>query len=151
MTFDVVTIDGPSGSGKGTAAYRLASTLGFHLLDSGAIYRLAALKSIKDSVNLNDETAVLECIKSINISFELGEELAIPLLDSVDVSKEIRTEKTGDAASIIAQYPDVRAELLQCQRVIFCKLRDWSRMAVIWVRLFLLKPGLSFFCLHRSK
>ncbi len=115
----VITIDGPSGSGKGSLALQLARKLGFHLLDSGAIYRLAALKALDQGVDLNDEAAVLGAIKDMDIRFQPGEELTIPFLDGKDVSDQIRNEQTASAASIIAAYPTVRAQLLDIQRAFF--------------------------------
>lgn len=115
----VITIDGPSGSGKGSLALRIAKKLGFHLLDSGAIYRLAALKASRMQVDLNDEEAVLKALQDFDIRFENGEELSIPYLDNEDVSSEIRLEKSGDAASIVARHAGVRARLLECQRQFF--------------------------------
>ena len=115
----VITIDGPGGSGKGSLALRIAGKLGFHLLDSGAIYRLAALKALRENVDLSDENAVLGALHAFNIHFESGEELCIPFLDGEDVSGQIRLETTGDAASIIAVYAGVRARLLERQQQCF--------------------------------
>lgn len=115
----VITIDGPSGSGKGSLALRLAKNLGFHLLDSGAIYRLAALKAIKSGVDINQESEVLEALQDFQIHFENGEELTIPFLDGEDVAAQIRLESTGDAASVVAQYASVRTRLLDRQRAFF--------------------------------
>ena len=115
----VVTIDGPSGSGKGTLAVQLAKQLGFHVLDSGAIYRLAALQALNDKVDLENESKVLESIKKMIIRFETGDELSIPFLDGVDVSQQIRDEKTASAASVVAAYPSVRQQLLDKQRDFF--------------------------------
>jgi cytidylate kinase len=115
----VITIDGPSGSGKGSLALQVAQKLGFHLLDSGAIYRLAALKALNEGVDLQDESAVFAAIKNMDIRFEPGAELTIPFLDGVDVSDKIRSEQTASAASIIAAYPSVRAQLLDVQRNFF--------------------------------
>ena len=112
----VITIDGPSGSGKGTLALKLANSMGFHVLDSGAIYRLAALKALNESVDLEDEQQVLSVIKNLQIYFEAGEDLTIPFLDGIDVSQQIRDEKIASAASIIAAYPSIRDHLLQVQR-----------------------------------
>ncbi len=115
----VITIDGPSGSGKGSLALLVARHLGFHLLDSGAIYRLAALQALHRNVDLNNEEAVVEALQGLNIHFEAGEELSIPYLDNEDVSSQVRLESTGDAASVIAQYPKVRAFLLGHQQQCF--------------------------------
>lgn len=115
----IVTIDGPSGSGKGTLALRVAKILGFHLLDSGAIYRLAALKALKMGVDLKQEGRVIEALQDLDIGFEIGEELSVPFLDGQDVSSEIRQESAGDAASIIARYTGVRKRLLDIQQHCF--------------------------------
>ena len=115
----VVAIDGPSGSGKGSLALRIARHLGFHLLDSGAIYRLAALSALRMGVDLEDENAVTGLLSSLDIHFEEGDELTIPFLDGEDVSAQIRLENTGEAASVIAQFGSVRALLLERQRAFF--------------------------------
>jgi cytidylate kinase len=115
----VVAIDGPGGSGKGSLALRVAKNLGFHLLDSGAIYRLAALKSLHQGVDLELEDEVVNALQNLDIRFELGEELTIPFLEGEDVSAEIRQESTADAASIIARYAQVRKLLLGWQQRCF--------------------------------
>lgn len=115
----VVTIDGPSGSGKGTLALRVAEDLGFHILDSGAIYRLTALKGLKSGIDLNDEDAVLDSVSSMDIHFESGDDLTIPFLDGEQVADRIRTEQAGSAASVVAAHPRVREQLLQVQRDFF--------------------------------
>lgn len=112
----VIAIDGPSGSGKGTLALRVARELGFHILDSGAIYRLAALKAMNESADLDDEQQVVDAIKGMHIHFRAGDELTIPFLDGEDVSAQIRDEKTASAASRVAAFPAVRAHLLDVQR-----------------------------------
>jgi cytidylate kinase len=112
----VVTIDGPGGSGKGSLAQHVARELGFHLLDSGAIYRLLALKALRSGVDLDDEDALFNLLGDFNIRFEAGDELSIPYLDDEDVSAELRQEKTGDAASRVARHPRVREGLLEVQR-----------------------------------
>lgn len=112
----VITIDGPSGSGKGSLALSLARKLGFHLLDSGAIYRLVALKALQLSADLTQESSILDAIDALDIRFEMGEQLNIPLLDGVDVSIRIRQQAVSDAASVIAQYLKVRQRLLVLQR-----------------------------------
>jgi cytidylate kinase len=115
----IVTIDGPSGSGKGSLALRVAKNLGFQLLDSGAIYRLAALKSLQVGINLEQEDKVVGALQGLDIRFEVGEDLGIPFLDGQDVSSEIRQESTGEAASIIARYTGVRKHLLGWQQACF--------------------------------
>lgn len=112
----IVAIDGPSGSGKGSLALRVAKYLGFHLLDSGAVYRLAALKSLQLGVDLEQEDEVVAALQYFDIRFETGEDFAIPFLDEQDVSSEIRQESTGDAASIIARFSTVRKLLLGWQQ-----------------------------------
>ena len=115
----VVAIDGPSGSGKGSLAINVARELGFHLLDSGAIYRLLALKALQQGVDLDDETDLLALLENFDIRFEFGDELAVPYLDGVDVSAELRREATGDAASRVARHAAVRRGLLDLQRGFF--------------------------------
>jgi cytidylate kinase len=115
----IVTIDGPSGSGKGSLALQVAKYLGFHLLDSGAIYRLAALKSLQLGVDLKQEDKVIAALQDLDIRFDVGEDLSIPFLDGQDVSNQIRQEPTGDAASVIACYAGVRKYLLDWQRNCF--------------------------------
>jgi len=115
----VITIDGASGSGKGSLALQIARKLGFHLLDSGAIYRLAALSALRQEVDLGEEANVLAAIQDMDIRFEPGEELSIPFLDNEDVSAQIRQESTGSAASVIAAYAGVRRQLMDLQRACF--------------------------------
>lgn len=112
----VITIDGPSGSGKGSLARNIARELGFHLLDSGAIYRLLALKGLRNGVDLDDEAAVLAELDDFNIRFEAGEALSIPYLDDENVADELRRESCGDAASRVARHKKVRKRLLALQR-----------------------------------
>ena len=112
----VVTIDGPGGSGKGSLALHVAKTLGFHLLDSGAIYRLLALKATRMGVDLDDEDALLALLDDFDIRFETGDELSVAFLDNEDVSTELRSETAGDAASRVARHGRVRAGLLGVQQ-----------------------------------
>ena len=115
----VVAIDGPSGSGKGSLARNIARELGFHLLDSGAIYRLVALKALRQGVDLDDEEAVLAELDAFDIRFEAGEELSVPYLDGENVADELRQESSGEAASRVARHPRVREHLLALQRSFF--------------------------------
>ena len=114
----VLTIDGPSGSGKGSICQLVAKKLGWHLLDSGALYRLTALAASRKGIDLQDESAVAECASALDIEFKasnFGEPVKV-MLQGEDVSKELRTETCGNNASIVAALPQVRAALLQRQR-----------------------------------
>jgi len=115
----VVAIDGPGGSGKGSLAVNVAHALDFHLLDSGAIYRLLALKAMQQGVDLEQESEVLTVLDDFNIRFEAGEELSIPYLDNQDVADVLRQEATGEAASKVARHGEVRQHLLALQRSFF--------------------------------
>lgn len=112
MTPPVIAIDGPTASGKGTVAGRVAATLGWHYLDSGAIYRLLALAAHTHGVALDDEAGLAALGLALDAAFE-GEQV---LLDGNDVSLDIRREATGNAASRLAVLPDVRAALLARQQ-----------------------------------
>ena len=108
----VITIDGPSASGKGTVAERVAVALGFHFLDSGALYRLTALSAMKHGVALDDEARVAELAEKLPASFHDG---AVWLVDE-DVTEAIRAETVGEGASKVAALPAVRTALLDRQR-----------------------------------
>ncbi|MFK7887257.1 MAG: (d)CMP kinase [Gammaproteobacteria bacterium] len=112
----VLALDGPSGAGKGTVARRVADHLGWHLLDSGALYRLTALGAKRAGVALDDVEGLLGVIERSEIEFEStadGDELV--LLDGATVTDEIRTEQAGDAASTVASIPAVREALVAKQ------------------------------------
>lgn len=108
----VITIDGPSASGKGTIAQRVAKKLGFHYLDSGALYRLIALKALQSHANIEDQTLLAHFARNLNASFE-DETVS---LDGRMVTNEIRSEQCGILASQIAAYPPVREALTERQR-----------------------------------
>ena len=112
MNVPVITIDGPSASGKGTVAERVAATLGFHFLDSGALYRLTALSAIKRGVALDDEAGVAALAAALPATFHDG----AVWLEQEDVTDAIRAETVGDGASKVAALPAVRAALLDRQR-----------------------------------
>ncbi|MCS4505040.1 Cytidylate kinase [wastewater metagenome] len=112
----VIALDGPGGSGKGTIARRLAHSLGWHLLDSGAIYRVLAHAVVRDGVDPADEAAVVDLARRIHIRFASGETDSSVFVDGEDVTAAIRTEDCGDTASRIAALPAVREALLQRQR-----------------------------------
>ncbi|SER39070.1 3-phosphoshikimate 1-carboxyvinyltransferase/cytidylate kinase [Nitrosomonas sp. Nm51] len=108
----VVAIDGPSASGKGTVAQLVAKTLGFHYLDSGALYRLVALKALQTGVRPADEIKLVEIALNLDAVFK-GEEI---YLDNTRVTEKIRTEECGKMASQLASYPRVREALIVRQR-----------------------------------
>ena len=112
----VIAIDGPSASGKGTVAQRVAKTLGYHFLDSGALYRLTALAAMRGGVALDDEAAVARFAASLPAEFE-GERV---LLGGDDVTVAIRAEDVGVGASKVAAMPAVRVALLERQRAFRC-------------------------------
>ncbi len=107
----VITIDGPTASGKGTVASRVAETLGFAFLDSGALYRLTALSALEGGMSLSDEPSLAAMAKGLDVRFE-GERI---LLAGREVQNAIRQEAVGNAASKIAALPDVRAALVELQ------------------------------------
>ena len=107
----VITIDGPTASGKGTVASRVAAALGFALLDSGALYRLTALSALEDGIALDDEATLATLATGLDIRFE-GERI---LLSGREVSSAIRAEAVGVAASKIATLPAVRRALVELQ------------------------------------
>jgi cytidylate kinase len=114
----VITVDGPGGSGKGTVTQMLAKKLGWHLLDSGALYRLTALAAIRQGVALDDESKLVSVAVSLDVAFEPtppGEPVKV-LLAGDDVTAQIRTESCGDNASKVAVIQPVRNALLQRQR-----------------------------------
>jgi cytidylate kinase len=113
----VITIDGPSGSGKGTVARRVADALGYHLLDSGALYRLTAVSAEKSGISLDDGNAVADIARGLDIRFDSNEDGSERIwLAGEDVTLEVRKESTGAGASIVAAIPVVRAALLERQR-----------------------------------
>ena len=119
MTDDVpvIAIDGPSGSGKGTIARRVAAALDYHLLDSGALYRLTAIAAEKNFVALDDAPGLAEIARSLKIEFDSNEDGSERiLLADTDVTLEVRKESTGAGASAVALIPEVRAALLERQR-----------------------------------
>jgi len=107
----VITIDGPTASGKGTVAHKVADRLGFHLLDSGALYRLTALCALRRGTSLNDEHALAKVAEHLNIRFNGGH----IYLGTEEVSNAIRAEDVGNTASKIAALPGVRQALYGLQ------------------------------------
>jgi len=107
----VIAIDGPTASGKGTVAHKVADRLGFHYLDSGALYRLTALMAIRRGTELNDEHALAKLAEHLPASFVGGE----ILLANEHVTHAIRAEEVGNMASKIAALPTVRQALFALQ------------------------------------
>lgn len=108
----VIAIDGPSASGKGTVAQRVAAALGFHYLDSGALYRLTALAAQHQGIAWGDETSVARVAAELDVVFD-GERI---ILAGMDASDAIRTEEMGYGASKVAVLPAVRVALLARQQ-----------------------------------
>lgn len=108
----VITIDGPTASGKGTVSTRVAQALGWHVLDSGAIYRLTALACVQQDVETGDVDAVAKVAQHLDASFDAGN----VYLSGKNVTEAIRDEQIGLLASKVAAYESVRAALLQRQR-----------------------------------
>lgn len=114
----VITIDGPSGSGKGTISQLVAQRLSWHLLDSGALYRTLALAALQRHSDLGDEAALSALAAQLDVRFLASNpgDASTVMLDGEAVTGRIRDEKIGDAASLVAAYPAVRRALLARQR-----------------------------------
>lgn len=116
MNLPVIAVDGPSGVGKGTLCRRLAQVLGFHLLDSGSLYRLTALAAGRAGVDLDDAAALAAVAAALDVDFTSGRDDLVVRLAGKDVTLAIRSEAAGMAASRVAALPAVRTALLQRQR-----------------------------------
>jgi cytidylate kinase len=113
----VITIDGPSGAGKGTVARIVAEQLGWHLLDSGAIYRVLAVAAQHHNISVEDEQSLLPVAANLDVQFQTcNEGEGKVILEGEDVSNAIRTEEIGALASKVAVFPRVREALLRRQR-----------------------------------
>jgi cytidylate kinase len=108
----VIAIDGPAASGKGTIAYEVAQTLGFHYLDSGSLYRVVALRAIGSAIAFDDGAALAGLTRDLDVSFRGGR----AMLDGHDVADALRTEDVSTAASRIAVHRQVRSALIDRQR-----------------------------------
>jgi len=112
----IITIDGPSGSGKGTISRILAEQLGFHYLDSGALYRLLGLVAVRHGIEISINADLTQLAKNMDASFQAkADGHNIVLLEGEDVTDELRTEETGALASRVAENPRVRSALLERQ------------------------------------
>lgn len=122
--YPVICIDGPSGAGKGTVAWRLAQSLGYQLLDSGALYRIVGLKAFEAGLldangkEAIDEAALLQLTQSLNISFELNNDSGRVdiIVNNERVGEQVRNETVGGYASQVAVFPEVRQALLKLQQ-----------------------------------
>jgi len=112
LAIPVIAIDGPSASGKGTVAQLVAEQLGFHYLDSGALYRVCALAAVQGGIDLENEAVLAELAANLDLRFEFGR----IFVSDQDVTDAVRTEACGVNASRIAAYPALRQALLKKQR-----------------------------------
>ena len=113
----IITVDGPSGSGKGTVSRILAKQLGFHYLDSGALYRLLGLVAVRHGIKIGPNSDLTQLAENMDIRFEaLSNGHNRVLLEGEDVTQELRNEETGALASKVAENPDVRTALLVRQQ-----------------------------------
>lgn len=115
MSIPVLTIDGPSGAGKGTVSRAVAKKLGWNYLDSGSIYRSLAIAVLKQTVDLKDEAAIVSVAQTMTLEFDCNDELVVRL-DGEDITAQLGLESTGNTASIVAALPEVRHVLLQKQK-----------------------------------
>ena len=113
----VITIDGPSGAGKGTISRMLADKLGFHYLDSGALYRLLGLAAVRHSVDLANPSSLSVLAGHMDIDFDTSAKGLKVILEGENVTTELRSENTAALASQVASYPMVRTALLQRQQL----------------------------------
>ena len=115
MVAPVLTIDGPSGAGKGTVSKAVAKLLHWHYLDSGSIYRALAIAALQSGVDLADSVAICQIARTMVLEFACEEVFSVKL-NGEDITAQLPTETTGNAASIVAVYPNVRQVLLQKQK-----------------------------------
>lgn len=116
MTAPIITIDGPSGAGKGTVARRIALELGFHLLDSGAIYRILGLAATDSRISFDDIPSLVELANSLELTFPYDNNHTDVMLNGISVSQKLRTQMIADVASQVAIHPPVRGALMELQR-----------------------------------
>ena len=118
MTTSVITVDGPSGAGKGTVSLILARKLGFHYLDSGALYRALVVAAARHQVAVENIEALAVLAAHMDVSFTMARDDAEPrvMLEGEDVTRQVRSEEAGTMASRVAAIPEVRTALLRRQR-----------------------------------
>ena len=112
----VICVDGPSGSGKGTLAQRLASHLGFHLLDSGALYRIVGFAALDQGIDWDDEPSVTQIARDLDVTFVTSDLGVRVIYCGRDVTEPVRSVRGGEGASAVAAIPSVREALLARQR-----------------------------------
>jgi len=117
----VITIDGPSGTGKGTICKLLAKHLNWNFLDSGALYRALAYVAVKKDISLDNAEQLAQLAENLNLEFQLEDDKEKIIFEDEDISLKIRSERCGQNASTIAVYPNVRDALLERQRT-FAKM-----------------------------
>jgi CMP/dCMP kinase len=115
MHVPVLTIDGPSGAGKGTVSRSVAKKLGWNYLDSGSIYRSLAIALLQNEVDLSNINEILGIAQAMDLTYECDDELIVKL-NGQDITAQLGTETTGNIASIVAAVPEVRQVLLQKQK-----------------------------------
>lgn len=116
QTVPIITVDGPSGAGKGTLSLKLAERLNWHFLDSGAIYRVLAIAALHHDLPLDDGIALAPLAAGLDVTFETLNSMPTIVLEGEDVTQDIRNEEVGAAASKVAAIPLVREALLRRQR-----------------------------------
>ena len=120
MSTTVICVDGPSGSGKGTLSQRLAEALNFHLLDSGALYRVVGYAATANTIDWSDETGVTQIARSLDVSFLTSATGVRVIYAGADVTDSVRSVRGGEGASAVAAIASVRDALLSRQRELAC-------------------------------